>query len=185
MNKKIIVLVVISLIIVGGAIYLYIVNKDGETNEIIEEYTPVEEITTQQTRQTAITLYYNNKSTNELKTEERLIDVKELANEPQLLLVNMLIEGPKNEELERLIPETTKVNKIEIKNGVAIIDFSKEFVENHSGGAEAESKTIYSIVNTLTQLNEIEAIKILIDGKENEGFIDNLIKFNNEFVPKE
>ena len=47
-----------------------------------------------------------------------------------------------------------------------------------------ESNTIYSIVNTLTQLNEIESIKILIEGKENQAFKDNQIKFNYTFLKK-
>lgn len=184
MNKKIIILITLIVVLMGGAIYLYIVNKEPQ-NQPIEEYTPMEEITTKQTRQTAVSLYYNNKSTNELTAEERLIDVKELAQNPQMLLIEMLIQGPKSEELEKLIPEGTKINKIEIKNAVAFVDLSKEFVENHKTGAEEESKTIYSIVNTLTQLNEIESVKILIDGNENQGFTDNLINFNNEFLPKE
>ena len=47
-----------------------------------------------------------------------------------------------------------------------------------------ESNTIYSIVNTLTQLNEIDSIKILIEGQENQAFKDNQIKFNETFVKK-
>ncbi len=184
MNKKGIILIVLIVILIGGAIYLYIVNKEPQ-NQPIEEYTPVEEITTQQIRQTTLNLYYNSKEKNELAVEERLIDVKELAKNPQMILMELLIQGPKSEELEKLIPEGTKINKIEIKNAVALVDLSKEFIENHKNGVEEESKTIYSIVNTLTQLNEIESVKILIDGNENQGFTDNLINFNNEFVPKE
>lgn len=99
--------------------------------------------------------------------------------------MNLLIEGPKNEKLEKAIPEGTKVNKIELKENILRIDLSKEFIENHKGGAEAEARTIYSIVNTMTQLNEVEAVKIIIDGKEDSGFKDNCINFKNVFVQKE
>ena len=54
--------------------------------------------------------------------------------------------------------------------------------ENHQGGEEQESITIYSIVNTMTNLTEVNAIKILIDGKENQAFKDNKIKFDDPFV---
>lgn len=99
--------------------------------------------------------------------------------------MKLLIEGPKNEGLEKVIPEGTKINKIELKNGIIYLDLTKEFIDNHIGGAEAESNTIYSIVNTLTGLNEVEAVKININGYEEEGFKDNLINFKEPFVRQE
>lgn len=44
---------------------------------------------------------------------------------------------------------------------------------------------MYSIVNTLTGLNEVEAVKILIDGDNEASFKDNLINFKNAFVKQE
>lgn len=117
--------------------------------------------------------------------EARNIDVKELTKEPYNTLMNLLIEGPKNERLEKTIPDGTKINKIELKENVLWIDLSKEFIENHKTGVEAESRTIYSIVNTMTQLNEVEAVKFVIDGKEDCIFKDNAISLRDTFVPKE
>ena len=61
--------------------------------------------------------------------------------------------------------------------------FLEEFIDNHVGGAEMENATIYSIVNTMTNLTEINGVKILIEGEENKAFKDNLIKFDDPFVP--
>ena len=47
---------------------------------------------------------------------------------------------------------------------------------------DEENLTIYSIVNTLTELIEVNAIKILIDGQENCAFSDNQVQFNQCFV---
>lgn len=99
--------------------------------------------------------------------------------------MKLLLEGPKNEGLEKVIPEGTKVNKIELKNGIIYLDLTKEFIDNHTGGKEAELRTIYSIVNTLTGLNEVDAVKININGYEEEGFKDNLINFKKPFVRQE
>ena len=63
-----------------------------------------------------------------------------------------------------------------------LIDLSKEFIDNHEGGEEAENLTIYSIVNTLTELNEVASVKILINGREDQSFNDNKINFRNAFV---
>lgn len=62
---------------------------------------------------------------------------------------------------------------------------SKEFIENCKEGAEAESMAIYCIVNTMTQLNEIIGVKIVIDGNENANFLDNGISLKDVFMPKE
>ncbi len=136
-------------------------------------------------RQTVVSLYFNQKDTNKLIPEARRVDVKDLVKDPYNTLMKLLIEGPKNEGLEKVIPEGTKVNKIELKNGIIYLDLTKEFIDNHPGGAEAESRTVYSIVNTLTGLNEVEAVKINIDGYEEEGFKDNLINFKEPFVRQE
>ncbi len=139
----------------------------------------------EQLRQTMIALYFNNKDTNTLVPEARSIDVKELTKEPYQTLLNLLIEGPKGEKLERTIPEGTKVNKVELKGNVLWIDFSKEFIDNHKNGAEAESGTVYSIVNTMTQLNEVSSVKIVVDGKEDCAFSDNALSLKDVFLPKD
>lgn len=149
------------------------------------EYTPEAEITGEQLRQTMIALYFNSKDTNTLVPEARNIDVKELTKEPYQTLMNLLIEGPKGEKFERTIPEGTKVNKIELKGNVLWVDVSKEFIQNHPNGAEAESRTVYSIVNTMTQLNEVSSVKIVVDGKEDCAFSDNALSLKDIFLPKE
>ena len=61
---------------------------------------------------------------------------------------------------------------------------TKEFVDNHPGGKEAEEMTIFSIVNTLTELKDIETVKFLINGKEQKEFKGNF-RFDNEFPRNE
>ena len=97
-------------------------------------------------------------------------------------MVELLIEAPKNDKLESAIPEGTKVNNAKIEGDIVYLDLSKEFIENHAGGQEEESLTIYSIVNTLTELTEVNSIKILIDGKEDESFKDGKINFSEPFL---
>lgn len=183
MKNKRILIILILIIVLGVAGYLIYrkTQENGQENEITE-YVPEEEITVSGLRQTLVSLYFNQKDTNTLIPEARSIDVKELSKDPYNTLMKLLLEGPKNEKLEKVIPEGTKINKIELKNNTIYLDLSKEFIENHTGGAEAESRTVYSIVNTLTQLNEVEAVKILIDGKEDACFKDNFINLKDPFV---
>lgn len=177
MKRIIIILIIICLIIAAifGVYYFLVQNR--EINII--EYTPQEEISEEQMRQTIVSLYF--KSGEELVPEARLIDVKQLLNNPYEEILKMLIEGPKNTNLEKTIPEGTKINKIQREKDILIIDFSKEIVENHKGGEKEERITINSILNTVTELTEINGIKILIDGQENKEFKDGKINFKNEF----
>lgn len=180
MKKKIIILIIILLIIgilVGG--YFFIKNNNNEkSNEII----PEEEISEEQMRQTIVSLYFYNNDTKELVSEGRLIDVKNLLENPYQKLMELLIQGPENQSLSKTIPEGTKINKVELKGDILYLDLSSEFIENHEGGEEKESATIYSIVNTMTNLTEVNSIKILIDGNQDMAFKDNLIKFDDPFV---
>lgn len=181
MNKKIILIIIILAILIGvGVWYFFFFNKNNEqqVNEII----PEEEISEEQMRQTIVSLYFYNESAKSLASEGRLIDAKELVEDPYRKLMELLIEGPQNTSLSKTIPDGTRVNKAELKGETLYLDLSKEFIENHQGGEEQESITIYSIVNTMTNLTEVNAVKILIDGKENQAFKDNKIKFDDPFV---
>lgn len=181
MNKKIIIVLIIFIILTGiGGWYFLFYNKSNENK--VNEIIPEEEISEKQMRQTIVSLYFYNSNTKSLVPEGRLIDVKELLEKPYDKLMSLLIEGPNNAELSKTIPEGTKINKIELKGDTLYIDLSKEFIENHEGGEEKENATIYSIVNTMTNLTEINSIKILIDGEENRAFKDSKIKFDSPFV---
>ncbi len=176
--RRITTIVIIICLIIGtifGVYYFLIKNKEEE----ILEYTPQEEISEEQMRQTMVSLYF--KSGDEIVPEARLIDVKELLDNPYSQILNMLIEGPKNNNLQNVIPEGTKINKIEKQQDTLVIDFSKEFVLNHKDGEKEEKMTIKAILNTVTELTEINGIKILIDGEENKEFKDKAIKFDKVF----
>ena len=180
MNKKIIIAIIVVILIGVGVWYFLFYNKNDETE--VNEIIPEEEISEEQMRQTIVSLYFYNENTKSLVPEGRLIDVKELVDKPYDKLMELLMQGPNNRELSKTIPEGTKVNKIELKGDTLYIDFSKEFVDNHEGGEEKEKATIYSIVNTMTNLTEINSIKILINGEENKAFNDKKIKFDDPFV---
>ena len=143
---------------------------------------PEEEISDEQMRQTIVSLYFYNNETKELISEGRLIDARDLLENPYQKLMELLIKGPENQSLSKTIPDGTKINKVELKGDILYVDLSNEFIENHPGGEEQECASVYSIVDTMTNLTEVNAVKILIDGKENMAFKDNLIKFDDPFV---
>lgn len=177
--KRIIIILVFIILIIGIITGVYFIVKNKNTEKEMTEYTPQEEISEEQMRQTMVSLYFKND--NGLIPEARLIDVKELINNPYEKILNMLIQGPKNENLKKTIPEGTKINRIEKEGENLIIDFSSEFIEKHIGGELEEKLTIQSIVKTVTELTEINGIKIEINGEDNKEFTDGKIKFDKIF----
>ncbi len=175
-NKKIgiIFLIVLVVILLGGYIIIgKVKEKTMEEDQLaVEEYTPQEEIAEEQVRQTIVSLYFPNRETNELTPEARLLDIKEIINNPYEKLVTLLIEGPKNEKNKRIIPENTKINKTYLENDCVVLDFSPEFLNYKKEDEQEKANLINGIVNTLTELTEVNQVKILIDGNQNSEFAE-------------
>lgn len=171
-GKKIgiIFLIVLIIILVGGYFGIQQAKKKQEEITTVEEYTPQEEITEEQERQTIVSLYFPIKETNELNPEARLIDIKEIINNPYEKLVNLLIEGPKNDKNKKIIPENTKLNKSYLEEDCVVLDFSSDFLNYSKEDEKGKTNLITCIVNTLTELTEVNKVKILIDGNQNEEF---------------
>ena len=93
-------------------------------------------------------------------------------NNPYEKLVNLLIEGPKNEKATKVIPENTKVLKTYTEGDCVVLDLSKEFLNYSKEDTKQKQNMIDSIVNTLTELTEVNSVKFMIDGQSNEEFKD-------------
>lgn len=77
-----------------------------------------------------------------------------------------LCQGPeKSDNLLATIPPGVTLKDINIKDGLARVDFSRELKTRHWGGSSGEILTVYSIVNTLTQFHSIEKVEILVEGQ--------------------
>ena len=171
-NKKIVIIFTILLLIVliGGYFGIKYAREKQKEKTTVEEYTPEEEISEEQLRQTIVSLYFQSKETKELTPEARLVDIKEIINDPCDKLVNLLIEGPKSEKQESLIPENTKLLKTYMEADCVTVDLSSEFLNYDKSDEKVKDNLINSIVKTLTQLTEVNKVKILIDGNPNDEF---------------
>ena len=171
-NKKIVIIFscLLIIILIGGFFAIKFVKNKKEEENIVDEYTPQEEISEEQARQTIVSLYFQSKETKELVPEARLIDIKEIINDPCDKLVQLLIDGPKNEKEEGIIPENTKLNKSYMDDDCVVLDFSNELLNYNKTEEQGKNNLVKSLVNTLTQLTEVNKVKILIDGNENEEF---------------
>ena len=134
-----ILIIVFILIFIGYFIYKNI-KKENKNSEF--EYVPQEEISEEQLRQTVVTLYFLDSNEYKLAPEARTIDSKQLVSNPYEVLINLLISGPKNEKLLKLIPDGTSLIKAELKDDILFLDFSSEFVKEQNLGKEQEELII-------------------------------------------
>jgi len=81
--------------------------------------------------------------------------------------VEELIRGPLPEdgEVAAGIPPTARLLGMEVEGGVARLDFSEEFARDHWGGTQGLTQTVQSIVYTLTEFPEIDAVQVLVNGE--------------------
>lgn len=167
-NKKVImyliVILFITFIICVG--FLTIKNKTKQNNESLTEYTPLEEISEEQLRKTNIILYFEDKMTGELATEIRQIDSKTLIKNPEKKLVEFLMRGPQNDNLQKIIPDEIELLDVKLKKGILSINFLDNSLSINNLETNRQKLIIDSIEKTLLQLNEINEIKILINDEE-------------------
>lgn len=169
-RKKLTAIITLILIIILIFFIYKNVSIEKKQEDEYQDYTPQEEISEEQTRQTKVTLYFANVDTGELDTEIKIMDANILINNPEKELVNLLIKGPQSSNLKKIIPDGTVLHDVKVEKSCAIVNVSNEFLNYEN--EENKLKIINSIVNTLTNLKEINSVKFLINGEENEKLPD-------------
>ncbi len=118
-----------------------------------------------------VNLYFSDSQAMYLVLEKRkILKTSTLARH----IVNELIKGPVNPDLYPTIPEGTSINEVYIAGDIAYIDLSEEVFKNHPGGSSGELMTVYSIVNTLTEIPPIRSVQILVAGNERESLVGHV-----------
>jgi len=108
-------------------------------------------------------LYFANASGDKLvKEEDKVVATNEVAKAS----VEQLIKGPTEVGHYSAIPGGSKLLGVSVKDKVATVNFSQDFISNHPGGSSAEILTIFSIVNTLTEYPSINSVRFQVEGKD-------------------
>ncbi len=110
-----------------------------------------------------IVLYFSD-GTN-LVEEERSIQVKQ-SQTLEYQIVEQLILGPYNSELQAVIPAETKIRDIKTEEDICYVNLSGEFISKTAGDNNNNLLSVYSIVNSLTSLDNVNKVQFLIDGEK-------------------
>jgi spore germination protein GerM len=131
----------------------------------------------------SVTLFFLSEEDSLLHPETREITADDSAVGEATSTVQELIRGSLKGYLSPF-PEETKLRQLFItKDGIAYVDFSKEFMDKHPSGSSAELATVYSIVNTLAyNFKAIKRVFILVEGGEKET-LGGHINLGQAFLP--
>lgn len=116
---------------------------------------------------TSISVFY---PTGKILVEERRV-VEKNQNLPLAALRELFKAAPKEHEIQVVLPKATVRSVTVAKDGLAVIDFSKEILDFPEPSKEAKIAAFAAIVETLKQFENIKKFKITVEGKE-KGVID-------------
>ena len=139
------------------------------------------------TKISTLNLYFANKSGDKLKNQSCVVEYN--ANVAvEKVVVEQLIAGPTEDGYYPTIPKDTKVMSVTSKDGVCYVNLDTGFTSQ--GYDVLGTVTIYSIVNSLTDLPGIQSVQILVNGETNMNYKDNIsletiFQKNSEIVVKE
>ncbi|WP_051412072.1 N-acetylmuramoyl-L-alanine amidase [Halonatronum saccharophilum] len=123
----------------SNQIKLYYGGIDGFRESLVEEKLKIESL--------------------EISQEDNRSSLEEIA----FLSINKLIAGPTEYNSLSLVPKDTQLISLAIEDGIAYVDFSQEFSSHNLGGG-SEWLKIKSITKTLTQIEGIDKVQILVEG---------------------
>ena len=128
-------------------------------------------------------LYFGGESSDYLINEYRPVSSVRNPEKMSVVLINELIKGPDAKGV-RTIPEQARLLAVDFsKDGLLVVNFSKEFTEQHPGGSSSEIMTVYSIVNTLTtNIKDVKMVKIIQQGRTLDTIAGH-IDCNKTFYP--
>lgn len=112
---------------------------------------------------TELTLYYTDAQRRYLIGHTVSVN---LADEDDVLsyLVEQLLEPPEGLGLVSPLPAGTRLLSCRVSDGLCTIDLSQEFEQNAFSQSFAQRTTLLSLVNTLTQLEEVERVEFYLEG---------------------
>ena len=112
---------------------------------------------------TDLTIYYTDAEHRYLIGQKISVN---LAEEENILsyLVQQLKKAPSGVGLESPLPIGTRLLEVTVTGGLCTLNFSSEFESNAFSGSAAQRITLLSLVNTLTQLEDVEQVEFCVNG---------------------
>jgi len=115
--------------------------------------------------ETTVRLYFSDSNGRYLVSEERKHCFADESQIPAYIL-SQLAAGPEEAGRLAVIPEGASLRSVTVDgNGLCTVDFSSEFLLNKPTTDLSERMTVLSIVDSLTELPQIEQVRFRVEGE--------------------
>jgi len=118
-----------------------------------------------------VTLYFAAPDAIGLAAEKRWLPVTETDVEGRL---RALVEGPRRRDLSPTLSPRTQIRGVSVVGDTVVVDFDLTLVREHPGGSTGEILTVFSVVNTLTEIPGIRKVAWRIEGQPVETLVGHL-----------
>jgi Spore germination protein len=159
-----------------------IVDNTGKAEGAIADEDIVVGTGANQDKEVYVSLYFYNSDATYLEKETRKVNAA--SNETlEKYVIEELIKGPSQKGLAATLSADSKLISVQTKDGICFVNFSSDFVSKNTGGSTKEMGAIYSIVDSLTELDDVKKVQFLIEGKKLDSF--GSFAFNEPFDRKD
>ena len=134
--------------------------EDSSTNQETSATSEETENNNSSNEEVTINVYYADQNGEYLIGEARILS----GSSKYVDAISEMMKEPIDSSLVKLIPESTKINSVTVKDGMAKVDLSKNFVDDRFVSDSMDILLIYSIVNTLTEFPDVNSVEFYIDG---------------------
>lgn len=112
-----------------------------------------------------ITLYFSNENGTKLVPEVREVHYSSNISMEKLVM-EQLLKGPDEDGLRAAIPQGTKLVNVSVLDGVCFVNLDEGFLNQNY--EIAEPIVIYSIVDSLVELPNVNKVQISVNGDSNK-----------------
>ena len=111
-----------------------------------------------------VDLWYLRQGGQDLGVERRQI-IKNVDQTVVEAVLSAWAEGPEEAGLSPCLPQGSQILSAQVEDGVCLVDLSPEFIQGLPGSETTAALMVYAMVNTLCELDGVEAVQLYIDGQ--------------------
>jgi len=129
-------------------------------------------------------LYFTNADGTDFQIEDRVVEVN--ANQArEKTILEQLIAGPLEKGYYPTVSADTKIRDVTTtKDGICYVNLSQDFLTKTATANINDVVTVYSIVNSLCELEEVDKVQFLMEGEKIEDY-KGVLDFSTPFTAVE
>jgi len=112
-----------------------------------------------------VTLYFLDPLTNDLVAVEETLTLAESESLERKIVESLILGHRHDTGFRRHISQYTECLSIEVRSRTCYVDLNEHFYDLNMLNDDGISLTVYSIVNSLCQLDEVDNVQFLINGE--------------------